>query len=136
LADMGSTTPSSSDASMRGMFLDRSKLPYGGVMDTSMMANAQQNQALALAMAERSQSLQAQRNLRNSRFAVAAPATTAATTTPAPQTTGTPSVPVEPETEAAMQNLLQELQAAKNVNQYKNAVQNTLPPDEGINITN
>jgi hypothetical protein len=119
------------DAS-KGITLDRSKLPYGGVMDSSMLASAQQNQTLGLAMTGRRDAMQAQRNLHNSRFAVAT-SSPVATETATPATT---TVAAEPETQAAMQKLLQELQAMKGINQYKNAAQNTPLSGENVNITN
>jgi hypothetical protein len=115
-----------------GMPLDRSKLAYGGVMDSSMMASAQQNQTLALAMAGKQEIMQAQKNLRNSRFATAAPPSTptsvAATLSDLPK--------AEPQTQAALQNLIKELQAQKTVNQYKNSAQSTPIPGGTLDLVN
>jgi hypothetical protein len=66
------TLPASSGATTdakTGLPLDRSKLAYGGVMDTAMMQNAIQNQSLALALASGQDNLQSQHALRNGRFA-------------------------------------------------------------------
>jgi hypothetical protein len=114
----------------KGFPLDKSKLPFGGVMDSGALANAKQNQTLALAMTGRREAQQAQRALHNSRFAVATP-----TPPPSPGATeSAPTVEVEPETQVAMQKLLQELQAMKGINQYKNAAQNTPLAGENVNI--
>jgi 7-keto-8-aminopelargonate synthetase-like enzyme len=89
---------------------------------------------VALAMAGQNEVLQAQRTLRNNRFAVATPAlpaTPAATTTEA-----IPTVKAEPETTAAMQKLLDELQAMKAINQYQNAAQNMPLAGENVNVVN
>ena len=115
---------SSSD---KGMPLDRAKQPYGGVMDSSMMANAQQNQTLALAMAGRREALQAQHSLRNNRFATGTAAPAAATATPTQP---------EADTQAAMQNLIKELQAMKGVAQYRNSAQSTPIPGGAVNFVN
>ena len=45
------------------------KQPFGGVMDTTTLQNAQQNQALALALVSGAQNMESQHALRNSRFA-------------------------------------------------------------------
>jgi|GEM_PF-3374204 hypothetical protein len=120
LADLGTPKESADNGSFKGLFLDRSKLPYGGVMDSSMLASAQQNQALAMAMEQQHENMQAQRNLRNNRFEVAVPAAT-----PASAAVSADSSLADPGTEAAMQNLLKELQAMKTINMYKNAAQNS-----------
>ncbi|MDD4617261.1 MAG: hypothetical protein PHW76_09190 [Alphaproteobacteria bacterium] len=115
----------------QGMPLDRSKLPYGGVMDTAMMASAQQNQALALAMASQHNALQAQRNLHNSRLSSG----TAAPVQKSPETASTEVQP-EPETQAAMQRLLQDLRAMKAINQYKAAAEASPSPAGIVNTVN
>ncbi len=117
--------PTEAASSDKGMPLDRSKQPYGGVMDSSMMANAQQNQTLALAMAGRREALQVQRGLRNNRFATG-------TATPAPTAPAQPNA----DTQAAMQNLIKEMQAMKGVSQYKNSAQSTPIPGGAVNIVN
>ena len=53
----------------KGLAIDRSKAAYGGVMDSAMMQNAMQNQAVALAMVSGQNNLQSQHAIRNSRFA-------------------------------------------------------------------
>ena len=122
------------------MPLDRSKPAYGGVMDPAMLASAEQNQQLALAMATRDNNLKTQRTIANSRFAVAPPALNTAnnapTVAPAAAPAATSNVPLEPATQAAMQNLIQELQAMKNTNQYKNSAQITPIPGGNLDITN
>lgn len=125
------------DAADKAMPLDRSKMPYGGVMDTAMMQNAQQNQALALAMAGAAGNLQAQHNLRNSRFATANTVNPALSGSPTnPMTSATMQAPAAPQTQAALQNLIAELQAAKGINQYKNAAQSSPTPGSTVNVTN
>ena len=129
-ADSGATTTALADNGIaKGIPLDRTKMPYSGTMDSSMLASAQQTQTLAAAMAGKRDVMQAQRALRNSRFE-----TTAASPTAAPVT----SVATQPapETQAAMQNLIKELQAVKSVNQYKNAAQSTPIPGNTVNVIN
>lgn len=109
------------DLSPKAFALDTNKLPYGGVMETSTMATAQANQALALALAGRNENLQAQRVLRNSRFEASPSAAP-------PQ--------AEPATQAAMQNLALELQAMKSLDQYKAAAQMTPIPGSSVDVTN
>lgn len=65
-----------------GMPLDRSKQPYGGVMDTAMMQNAMQNQTLALAMSGDKSTMQAQHAIRNNRFSMTG---VSSVTAPTPQ---------------------------------------------------
>lgn len=122
-------------AAAQGIQLDRSKPAYGGAMDPTTVQSAQQNQQLALAMSNRNDILQAQRTIRSNRFAVAphptapanaAPVAAAATTDVAPDAT----------TQAAMQNLVKELQAMKGVNSYKNAAQMTPIPGTTVNLAN
>jgi hypothetical protein len=125
------STAIADNSASKGLPLDRSKQPYGGVMDSSMMQNAQQNQTLALAMAGQQGIIQAQRVLRNNRFAVATPATAAATVP-----TATAQTPTAPETQAALQNLLKELHTIKGVNSYQNAAQSSPVPGGALNITN
>jgi hypothetical protein len=130
-------TAAASNGAGPGMPLDRSKMPYGGVMDTSMMQNAQQNQALALAMASSAGALQAQHTLRNSRFATnstLSPVLSGSATNP--MTSAAIQAPASPQTANALQNLLAELQASKGINQYKNAAQSTPAPGGALNITN
>jgi hypothetical protein len=128
------TAASVGSSPVKGVPLDRSKLPYGGVMDTSMMASAQQNQALALAMAGKRQSLQTQRSMLNSRFATAAPAASTPAMTPA---TGADDLSLaQPETQTAMQNLLNELQAMRGISQYKNAAENKPLTGEAFDVVN
>ena len=70
--ELASNTPSSTATAIesgKGLAIDRSKLAYGGVMDPAMMQNAQQNQALALALAAGQNNMQSSHALRNSRFA-------------------------------------------------------------------
>ena len=129
------TAPGNNSSANSGMPLDRSKMPYGGVMDSSMLANAQQNQTLALAMAGQQGALQAQRTLRSNRFATstAAPSPTQQVGPVAPSV---PAIQPEPQTQAAMQNLVSQLQAMKAISQYKNAAQITPIPGTGVNISN
>jgi len=131
-------TDDSDESSSKGLLLDRAKQPYGGVLDTAMLANAQQNQALALALAGQRQAHQTERNLRNSRFAVP-PAQTAAVSSNKPAdtaSTATVTASVEPETQAAMQNLLQELLAMRGVKHYENAAQAAPVSGERLNLVN
>ncbi|MGB9153339.1 MAG: hypothetical protein WCD70_09670, partial [Alphaproteobacteria bacterium] len=130
--------PAANGTASPGIPLDRSKQPYGGVMDTAMMRSAQQNQALALAMAGSSGAMQAQHNLRNSRFATlnTVTPTVAAPVTSAIADTNIPQVAPTPQTQAALQNLLLELQSMKGVSQYQNAAQSTPVPGSAVNVTN
>lgn len=106
--------------------LDRSKEAYGGVMDTAMMQSAQQNQSLAMALAGKDAVLQSQRALRNNRFNVAMASPSPATAT----------AQTEPQTQAALQNLLQEVQASKGLSQYQ-AIHKSAPfPGETLSVTN
>lgn len=123
--------------------LDRSKQPYGGVMDTALMQSAQQNQTLALAMAGTAGAMQAQHNLRNNRFMTSntvSPVLSGSATNPMTSAAITPAampkVATAPQTEAALQNLIAELQASKGINQYKNAAQSTPAAGSTVNITN
>jgi len=100
-------------AAEQGMPLDRSKLAYGGEMDSTMMERAQQNQTLALALAGGAKALQTQNNLRNNRFAVQGAA------------------PADPSSGA-----VESLQAMKGVNQYQNAAQSLPVVGSAVNITN
>ena len=119
----------------KAMPLDRTKLAYGGVMDTSLVQNAQQNQTMALAMSGQNGILQAQRAMRNSRFAVASmpiPGSTPATAPigapvapPQSATAAAAQIQTTPQTQAAMQSLIHELQAMKGLSQYKSAAQST-----------
>ena len=125
-----------------GIPLNRSKLPYGGVMDPTLMQNAQQNQALALALASGANNMQAQRLLRDSRFAVGTPATPPAeAATPPTRTTATaassvPQIRATPQTQAALQNLITQLQANKSLNLYRNTAQMTPVPGSAVDFTN
>ena len=145
LSPSNSPSPVGKLASGQGIALDRSKAAYGGVMDPAMMASAEQNQQLALAMATRENNFKSRAQIANSRFAVAPPAAANNAPTAAPATSNapvvaaqpaTPDVPIEPATQAAMQNLIQELQAMKNVNQYKNSAQMTPIPRGNLDIVN
>ena len=143
----------------KGMPLDRSKLAYGGVMDSAMMQSAQQNQALALAMASGTQNMQAQQAMRSNRFAVGGmpvmptqtPAsataiipmpttqnpmqTAAAIATQAVPSPGAPNRPAEL-TQPVLQNLVQQLQSMKGLNQYRNAAQSLPLPGTMLNTAN
>ncbi len=130
-ASASATTPSAAP----GMPLDRTKLPYGGVMDSTMMANSQQNQALALAMTSQHTALQAQRNVHNSRLAAASAASAPADPVPAAAPTTTVATSAEPETQEAMQKLLSELQAMKAIKQYKSAAE-AAPEQSHLNTLN
>lgn len=108
------------------------KLPFGGVMDTATLGNAQENQTLALALAGQRDALQSQRALRNSRFeppaqtpteATAESASPSAPTTKELAAVGTP--PMGPEAQTAMQALLQELAAMKAIKNYQSAAEIT-----------
>lgn len=151
-----------SDTSAQSPLLDRVKLPYGGVMDTAtaataqaatdQTATAQSNQNIAATLNARQNALQAQKTLRNSRFATAQPASaslassatpTLSSATPLPTEEPLPSstlakvtTPMEPETEKAMRNLLQELQGMKGIKLYKNAADAAPSSGENVNIVN
>jgi hypothetical protein len=71
---------STSTSAPTGIAIDRSKQAYGGVMDSTMMQNAMQNQTLALALAGGQQALQSQHSLRNSRFSTTGASPVTATT--------------------------------------------------------
>ena len=122
------TLASAATAPAAGMTLAPSKLPYGGVIDLSAMTGAAQNQNMPVAADGRRELLQAQRTMRNSRFAVALPSKAQAM--PAIEAKPTP------ETQTAMQKLLDELQAMKAINQYQNAAQNMPLAGENVNILN
>jgi hypothetical protein len=141
----------------KGLPIDRSKMAYGGVMDSAMMQSAQQNQALALAMASGTQNMQALQAMRNSRFSVGAamssqaPAsataiipmpttqtptsTAAAIATQALPSPGAPNRPAEL-SQPALQNLTQQLQAMKGLSQYRNAAQSLPLPGATLNTAN
>lgn len=106
------------------MTLASSKTPFGSV--TTSPAFAQQDIALPPASDGRNGVLQAQRSMRNNRFATAAPA---ATVTPPIDT-----AKAEPETQAAMQTLLDDLRAMKAIGEYQNAAQNSSSLGETVNI--
>jgi hypothetical protein len=113
-----------------------SKLPFGGVMDSALLASAQQNQALALAMAGQRNALQAQRSVHNSRFEVSQ-AEEAGSPPPSLQPEGSrANTPVQPETQAALQALLQDLRSMKAINEYKNAAEATSASGGTVNILN
>ncbi len=128
------SAPTTVDTKTAGMMIDRSKLPFGGVIDATETANAQENQAIAMAMASQRSALQAQKSLHNNRFAASTPAT------PTPQPTViTDSARMEPETQTAMQNLLKELQGMKSIGLYATAAQNAVGSSETgarINVVN
>jgi len=142
VTDPSTTTtlsPAAAEAALaKAIPLDRSKLAYGGVMDTSMVQSAQQNQAVAMAMAGQNNLLQAQRNLRNNRFA---PATlplpgTDVTTNPGASSSASIKVPTAAEPQPTMQNLIGDLQNIKGINQYRNAAQSTPIPGNTLDIAN
>jgi len=133
LASLSGTIPLAESTPSKGLPIDRTKLAYGGVMDSSMVESAQQNQTLALAMAGKDGIMQAQRAMRSGRFATT---NTATAPNAAPSLPVTTQVPAEPTTQAAMQNLINELQAMKGLNQYKNAAQSTPVPGSALDITN
>lgn len=121
----------------KGLSLDRAKPAYGGVMDTAMLQSAQQNQALALALSGKNGALQAQHNMRNSRFAVGDPSAAIlppsnSAPTSSPLSAMSVQTPIAPQTQTAMQDLLKELQLSRSINQYKNAAQNT--PQNGTTL--
>jgi len=124
IAEAGSSPSAPSGDAAKGMPIDRSKMAYGGVMDSAMMASAKQNQALALALAGNHSAFQAQRALHNSRFETA-PAASAVAESKAAD-----------ETSSALQSLLNDLQISKGVRQYKNAAQSTPVSDNAVNIVN
>jgi len=121
----------------QGMPLDRSKAAYGGVMDTAMVQNAQQNQALALALAGGRNAMQSQHDMRNNRFStsnnmnssVSAPTNAPATiitSIPTPQAAAIQNqIASSPAAQSgnSMQALIQNLQGMKALNQYKNTAQ-------------
>jgi hypothetical protein len=150
-ADAPSATIVANSAPSQGIPLDRSKPAYGGVMDSSMVQSAQQNQTLALAMSGQNNMLQTQRALRSSRFATASAglpgatgANAAASTLPGASPATAPitaestvsQLKANPETQAAMQTLMKELQDMKGINQYKNAAQSLPVPGTSVNIAN
>ncbi len=110
-------------AAQRTLPLDRSKLAYGGVMDSSMMASAQQNQALALALAGNRNVMQEQRALRSNRFE---------TEGPSPENEASRSEA----NASALQALLKDLQLIKSTDHYKNAAQNAPTAGSTVNIVN
>jgi len=112
-----SVTPTLTTSIVPGLPLDRTKQAYGGVMDTTMLQNAQQNQALALALAGGRDAMQAQHDIRNNRFAVA-PASSDATSAMA-----TPSI--SPAAQAA-------LAASQASAPTANATNNSIPPSQSI----
>lgn len=104
------------------------KLPFGGVIDLSAITTVSQNQNMPAATDGRRELFQAQRTMRNNRFAVASAAAPAA---PAIDTSK-----ATPETQTAMQKLLDELQASKAISQYQNAAQNMPLAGENVDIVN
>ncbi len=115
--------------------LAKTKLPFGGVMETPVALSARGNTAVA--NAGQLEILQAQRALRNNRFAVATPSTTTSPVADtASATLAAATANMEPETQSAMQQLLDELRAMKAINQYQNAAENTPLPGESVNIVN
>ncbi|MFA5041125.1 MAG: hypothetical protein WC464_05785 [Bdellovibrionales bacterium] len=123
--------------SLEKVALARTKLPFGGVMDST--PHMQDAKSLSAVMGGQREILQAQRNLRNSRFAVTVPANATTIKTAATETaaaTTTISATSEPETQDAMQKLLQELQAMKAINQYQNAAQSAPLLGESVNVVN
>lgn len=121
IAEAGAPPSAPSGDAAKGMPIDRSKMAYGGVMDSAMMASAKQNQALALALAGNHSAFQAQRALHNSRFETAPTASETKATD---------------ETSSALQSLLSDLQISKGVRQYKDAAQSTPVSENAVNIVN
>ena len=120
----------------KAMPLDRSKQAYGGVMDPAMMQSAQQNQTLALAMAGSAGVIQAQHTIRNNRFATTGTVTPLSSGSATNPMTSAPLAPTAPQTQAALENLIAQIQASKGINQYKNAAQATPAPGSSVNVTN
>ncbi|MDE1901847.1 MAG: hypothetical protein KGI37_09420 [Alphaproteobacteria bacterium] len=92
LQQAAAAAQSTSDPDL-GLALNTSALPYGGIMDPKLLQNAMQNQAMALAMANKQGILATAHSIRNSRFAVAHPATTSATATTTAATAPTSALP-------------------------------------------
>ncbi len=111
------------------MTLAPAKMAFGGVMNLSALAGTSQSSTPPPATDGRREILQAQRAMRNNRFAVTAPALT-------PAATAMDVAKATPETEAAMRKLLDELQAMKAISQYQNAAQNLPLAGENVNIVN
>ena len=136
IAAANPSTSAASSGTTTGLPLDRTKAAYGGVSDTALLASAQQNQALALAMAGKRDVLQAQKTIRNSRFAGAAPAAAAAAASGLSSAATSGLLQGDAKTQAATQSLIQELQAMKGVSQYQNAAQSTPAPANTLNVLN
>jgi hypothetical protein len=144
-------TPTLASAAGSGLPIDRSKPVYGGVMDSAMLQNAQQNQALALAMAGGRNTMQEQHDIRNNRFATsnnAASSTSGSNNAPPTAVSSMPTLQaaaiqnqianspaLQPGT--SMQSLIQSLQSMKGVNQYKSTAQQSFPAmGSSVDLTN
>jgi hypothetical protein len=132
------TPPTDTDAAassanpVQGIPLDRTKPAYGGVMDNAAMQKAQQNQAIAMAMVGQNNILAAQRQLRNSRFAVANPNAGKTSTSSVTDGNDLPAYQLDPNTQAAMQNMIKQLQASQGTSQYQSTAQMSMMPVPGV----
>ncbi len=154
-------TAQAGDVAGQALPLDRSKAAYGGVMDTTMTQSAQQNQSLAMALTGNEGIIKAQHALRNSRFMSASPipgsvaatdvtsqpqnasqsmimsrAQAAPVAAPAPDAEMQEAMKPTPQTQAAMQGMLKDLQSLKGIDQYRNAAQSTPMPGSSVNLSN
>jgi hypothetical protein len=149
---LASTTPSATAAFGvgPGLPIDRSKPAYGGVMDTAMVQTAQQNQALALALAGGRNTMQSQHDIRNSRFATsnnAASSTAGGSNEPATVVSSMPTLQAAgvqnqisalstPPSSSSMQSLIQNLQAMKGLNKYRSTAQSMPAIGSSLDVTN
>lgn len=148
-----------------GLALNRSKAPYGGALDTSMMQNALQNQTLALALANGKNTLQGEHAVRNNRFA-AGPAATSTTSTsaaptlttsastittpssrmpvtsavapatPLPTATATPAPFTNAEAQDPIQATLSQLQAMRSLSRYRSTAQSLPVTGSSLDVVN